>query len=60
MTGTVKTVLHVSSTILSGHPVLGGWLSTGIFLVKVIATISDFFSSGRLWKEGNIYQGGGQ
>ena len=33
---------------------------TGIFLVKVIAAISDFFSSGGLWKEGNIYQGGGQ
>ena len=27
MTGTVKPVLHVSNTILSGHPVLSGWLS---------------------------------
>ena len=34
-----------------------GVILTGIFLVKVIAAISDFFSSGRLWKEGNIYQG---
>ena len=37
-----------------------GEILTGIFLVKVKAAISDFFSSGRLWKEGNIYQGGGQ
>ena len=34
-----------------------GEILTGIFLVKVKAAISDFFSSGRLWKEGNIYQG---
>ena len=30
-----------------------------ILLVKVIAAISEFFSSGGLWREGNIYQGGG-
>ena len=36
-----------------------GVILTGIFLVKVKAAVSDFFSSGRLWKEGNIYQGGG-
>ena len=31
-----------------------------IFLVKVIATISNFFRSGGLWREENIYQGGEQ
>ena len=31
-----------------------------ILLVKVIAAISDFFRSGGLWREENIYQGAGQ